>query len=47
MDNRLDQLKRKLASRKGKSAYRDNVPLLEAEIARLEQLAENNHDSRS
>ena len=33
---RLSELKAKLASRKGKIAYRDNVPYLEAEIARLE-----------
>ena len=36
IENRLTELRAKLASRKGKIAYRDNVPYLEAEIARLE-----------
>lgn len=33
----LAQAKRKLAARAGKVAYRDSNPVLEAEIARLEQ----------
>lgn len=34
---RLDELKRKLAARQGIHAYRDSIPLIEAEITRLEQ----------
>jgi hypothetical protein len=33
---KLEELKQKLKAREGKSAFRDNVPLLKAEIARLE-----------
>lgn len=36
---RLAALKRKLAARDGQVAYRDNVPALRAEIARLEELS--------
>lgn len=36
--DRIDELKRKLRARQGKREYRDNVPALEAEIARLEAL---------
>lgn len=36
--SRLAELKRKLASREGQKEYRDNVPALRAEIARLEGL---------
>lgn len=38
-EERLADLKRKLRARKGLPAYRDNVPALEAEIARLEAVA--------
>lgn len=34
---RLDQLRAKLKAREGKSAYRENVKAIRAEIARLEQ----------
>lgn len=34
--NRIDELKAKLAARKGKKEYTENVKHLEAEIARLE-----------
>ena len=37
VETRLALLRKKLASRKGKMPYRDNVPLIEAEIARLEK----------
>lgn len=36
VENQLADCKAKLASRKGKHEYRDNIPLLEAEIKRLE-----------
>lgn len=36
--DRLADLKRKLAAREGNPAYRDNVPAIRAEIARLEAL---------
>lgn len=36
MGSRLDELKRKLAAREGKSEYKDNCMALRAEIARLE-----------
>lgn len=35
-EDRLAELKRKLAAREGKSGYRDNVQALKDEIARLE-----------
>lgn len=38
MENRITDLKRKLAARRGSMAFRDNVPALEAEIDRLETL---------
>lgn len=34
---RLEDLKRKLATRKGKPGFEENVRAIEAEIARLEQ----------
>lgn len=34
---RLDDLRRKLAARKGKPGFEENVRAIEAEIARLEQ----------
>lgn len=37
-EERLADLKRKLRARQGKREYRDSVPLIEAEIARLEAL---------
>lgn len=33
---RIEQLKHKLAARKGKPGFEDNVKAIEAEIARLE-----------
>lgn len=36
MTDRLAELKRKLAARRGRPEYRESVPVLEAEIARLE-----------
>lgn len=36
MSDRLDQLKAKLAARKGRGGFRGNVAEIEAEIARLE-----------
>lgn len=36
--DRLTDLKRKLAARQGKNEFRDNVPAIESEIARLEAL---------
>ena len=38
MENRITDLKRKLAARRGSMAFRENVPALEAEIDRLETL---------
>lgn len=38
MTDRLTELRRKLAARRGNPAYRENVLALEAEIARLEAL---------
>ncbi len=35
-DDRLAELKRKLAARRGKPEYAENVKAIEAEIARLE-----------
>ncbi len=37
-ETRLKGLKDRLRARRGKPEYRDNLPLLEAEIARLEAL---------
>jgi len=34
--NRIADLKRKLAAREGKAEFKDNVPAIKAEIARLE-----------
>jgi len=38
VSERIAELKRKLAARRGQVSYRDNVIALEAEIARLEAL---------
>lgn len=38
IEKRIADLKRKLAARKGKVPYHDNVPALEAEIAKLEDV---------
>lgn len=38
VENRISVLRQKLASRKGKVPYRDNVPLLEKELKRLEDV---------
>lgn len=35
LDNRIADLEAKLKARRGKSAYRDNVPAIEAELERL------------
>lgn len=40
IEDRLSALRKKLASRKGKIPYRDNTPLIEKEIERLEQILE-------
>lgn len=37
---RLDDLKRKLAARRGRSGFEENVRAIEAEIERLEQSSE-------
>lgn len=38
VQKRIDDLKRKLAARKGKKPYVDNCKVIEAEIDRLEAL---------
>lgn len=42
MTDRLTDLRAKLAAREGKAEYRENVKAIRAEIARLEQEANDN-----
>ena len=43
---RIATLKRRLDARRGQAAFRENVPALEAEIARLEGLTQNLDDEQ-
>lgn len=45
MASRISALEAKLKARKGKIAYRDNVPLIEAELVRLKSALEGEGNS--
>lgn len=38
VETQLSTMRKKLASRRSRVEYRDNIPLLEAEIGRLEEV---------
>lgn len=38
LEGRIADLERKLAARRGKPAYKDNVPAIEAELAKLREM---------